>query len=1425
MNLSYYRDKGNKTITETRFFTDRKIYRPGQIVYFKGIVVNKTQNEFKVAPNYKTKVVFQDVNRQELSTQNFISNEFGSFHGSFIIPKGVLNGNMIIKNENGNLFFSVEEYKRPNFEIRLDTLKAQYRINDSVAIGGVVKTYSGTMLGNAQVKFKISRSQYSYWDYDSHWYGGNGEQLISGELKTDDEGRFQIRFLAAPEEGIDKTLKTVYNYQIEVDVTDLNGETQSAEKRIPISYTNLKLGSSISPILEKNKTKTIPVSALNFNGQKQDVNVSISVFKLEQPSKAYVNRMWNRPDQFTMDKETFYSYFPNAPYDNENDNKNWDAKNQVFQKEINTGEVEGFEINNLSSWESGAYKMLMKARDQYDEEVQSEHYFTLYSADNKQLPLPDFDWFNLCSDKAIPGDTCHFVIGSSAKNVSVLYELQQNNKVLVNKRIKLDSEQKRIGIPITRSHIGDLIINLVFIKDNEIYAHEKTISVQDPKRELKISLETFRPILSPGGSEEWKIKISGKNNQSVSAELLCTMTDASLETFRSNQWSFGFKPITYNDINWSTHYGFILESGISLNRTYYGRYFNKINLNFEDFFWNNSLNIFDKVNSQKMMIRGMAYTPPPPPTEMAALNMAEEELDEDVFFSVAKAEEFVKTESADINIRKNFNETAFFYPDLQTDEKGNIILKFKSPEALTRWKFMALAHTKDLRTAFLNQEVVTQKELMVSPNIPRFFRQGDTLFFNTKISNLSEKISKGQVELQFFDAENMQKMESMILDGTSIQKFEISKKSNKSIEWKILIPDNINALIYRLKASNKNHSDGEERMIPVLSNRILVSESLPIHINANETKSLRFEKLLQSDSLQSIKHHSLKLEMTSNPNWYAIQALPNIVESNQENAIALFNRFYANAMAAHILNANPRIKQVFKQWKTLSPDAFLSNLEKNQEIKSVLLAETPWLMEAKNDSERKRRLAVFFDLNTMNQELHSSLTKLLEFQLYDGSWTWYKGGRGSRYITQHILTGFLRMQKRGVLSLAQWEELKEPIKKAIYFSNQELREDFQNLKKREKIILDEDHLTNNQIHYLFALSYAEEVFELNEEMQTIFAYYLDQAQKYWMKRNNYLQGMIALTLSRKGDIETADLVMRSLKERSSSDEEMGMYWKQERGYYWYQAPIETQALLIEAFTEIHGDKRSVREMKKWLIKQKQTQLWATSKASVEAVNALFSQGVNVLDASEAVQVKLGDKQIKVENQEAGTGYYEKRWSGDKVKAEMGRIQLKNMNKQMTWGAIHWQYFEDLDKITTYETPLKIEKQLFVKETNKAKTILRPLSENRNLKIGDKVVSRIVIRVDRDMEFVHLKDMRASAFEPRNVFSRYQFQNGLAYYESTKDAATHFYFDRLSKGTYVFEYEMFVTQRGNFSNGITTIQCMYAPEFMSHSEGIKVVVIE
>jgi hypothetical protein len=610
---------------------------------------------------------------------------------------------------------------------------------------------------------------------------------------------------------------------------------------------------------------------------------------------------------------------------------------------------------------------------------------------------------------------------------------------------------------------------------------------------------------------------------------------------------------------------------------------------------------------------------------------------------------------------------------------------------------------------------------------------------------------------------------------------------------------------------------------------MLVTESLPLPVNGNETKNFRFEKLLKSGKSSSLKNFKYTLEFSSNPAWYAVQALPYMMESDHESADDVFARYYANSIASHLVNSSPRIKQVFDAWKNFTPDALLSNLEKNEELKSVILQETPWVLEAGSETERKQRIALLFDINRMSNELETSLRLLMQKQSPNGGWPWFEGMHESRNVTQNIVAGFGHLQQIGVVNVWENQDLRRMISRAIQFLDRELKKDYDKLKDHYPDGIEGSHISSLHIQYLYARSYFLKNMQNPKGITEAFSFYRDQAKEYWTDQNIYMQGMIALASNRLGMKSLPSQIMASIKEHALYSEEMGMYWRGNKsGYYWYQAPVETQALLIEAFDEIMFDKKSVEQMKIWLLKQKQTQDWKTSKATAEAVYALLLRGSGWLTDSKLAEIKIGRETVnplKLENTkiEAGTGYFKTSWPGSEIKPEMGNITVTNENENIAWGAVYWQYFEDLDKITGQETPLKLDKKLFVEHNTDAGPVIEPVTDGTILNVGDKIKVRIELRVDRNMEYVHMKDMRASAFEPVNAMSGYRYQDGLGYYQNIKDASVNFFFDYLRKGTYVFEYPLVVSQKGDFSNGITTIQCLYAPEFTSHSEGVRVEI--
>lgn len=780
-----------------------------------------------------------------------------------------------------------------------------------------------------------------------------------------------------------------------------------------------------------------------------------------------------------------------------------------------------------------------------------------------------------------------------------------------------------------------------------------------------------------------------------------------------------------------------------------------------------------------------------------------------------------------VKARKNLSETAFFLPNLKTDSKGKVSFNFTSPEALTAWKLRLLAHNKEAVSGYLEKNVITQKELMILPNFPRFFRENDTIVISAKISNVTAEAKTGIASLQFFDAVTMTPIDVKMSNAKNIKNFTASAFGNTTVTWKISIPENLQGMQYKIVAKSGHFSDGEENIIPVLTNNMLVTESIPIWVRENSTKQYTFENLKNNTS-STLKNHQLTLEYTSNPTWIAIQSLPYLMEYEHECSEQTFARFYANALASEIISNNPKVAAVFENWRKNGTP--ISKLEENEELKSILLAETPWLNDAQTEDQKKKNLALLFDLEKMKTSQEAAFEKLKQKQKASGGFSWFDGSEESEYITRHILAGLGHLSK--LTKTTDSNNKKDQIAKTgIPFLDTKFIEDYKNrtkdLKLSEKIIWGSPY---SNLHYLYTRSFYLEKHPLSDTLKKAVKLYLETAKNDWLNYSIYEKGLAALTLNRFDEKETAKKIIESLKETASSNEDSGMYWiANKSGWYWYQSPIETQALLIEAFAEVNNDKKSIDAMKVWLLKNKQTKNWPTTKSTTEAVYALLTQGTDWLSVKDNTVIKLGDEKIVTkklaENEkEAETGYIKLNWKAEEVKKEMASINIQNKSKVPGFGGVYWQYFEDLDKIKNNSgSVLSVSKELYLKKNTLKGDQLEKITSKNALKVGDLVTVRLIIISKEDTEYIHLKDMRASCFEPINVLSKYQYKDRLGYYTSTKDAATHFFFDRIDKGTYVIEYDIRVNNSGEFSNGITTIESMYAPEFASHTKGIRVKV--
>lgn len=1433
-------------------FTDRSIYRPGQTIYFKGIFTERNDEEHSILPNQKVRVVFRDVNYQEIKTQEFTTNAFGSFTGSFVAPVSGLMGSMTLESDYGTAYVQVEEYKRPKFEVTFEPVKKSYNLNDSVKVNGKAMSYAGANIDNAEVKYTVRRVAefpvWCWWGWRRPWFPSTSEKIIAtGTTTTDDNGNFSIDFTAVPDLSISKNFKPYFNYEITAEVVDINGETHDALTSVRVGYLAIDANLSLSDKLDYSKENKLSVSTNNLNGEPEPTDVNIKIYKLIEPQNPKKSRLWDEPDKFMMTQAEHDKLFPYEIYNNEDLMANWKKGNLVKAFNFNTGTQTEASLS-ANTLEQGAYILEFSCKDKNGNPIEFKKTFTTYANSDKSLSPKAFAYFNVEQTTVKSGDNINYTIGSSMPDAFAIVEIGFKGTLLEKKFISLNNEIKRFSYPVKQEHLGGIEINYVLVNKNRSYSGLQYISVPYEDKSLKIEWITFRDKLLPGQKEQWKLKISGANKEKVSSELLASMYDASLDAFLPHSFNFGLSQSYYSgflgsysaDAFGQKGSNIYISSGWNPTLPYAWHNYDELNLfglrlgNYYRYMYKTGLTSAMSMKSKSLeydMVsesasgKGMAEAPAPAPPGQAPVEVS--------FEMKKEAENSKSNEKPTVSPRTNMNETAFFFPQLQTDEEGNIILNFEMPEALTRWNFLGLAHTKDLKHQYFTKSVVTQKELMVTPNAPRFLREGDRIEFTTKITNLSDKSLEGTAELVLYDAITMKEISPKIMEAVAgafknigERKFSVEKGKNTAVSWTLMIPSGIDAITYKVIAQAENFSDGEQATLVVLPNRMMVTETMPLWVRGGDKKSFTFDKLLNNKST-TLKHYNLTLEMTSQPVWYAVQVLPYMMEYPYECAEQLFSRYYANTLASYIANQNPKIKTIFEKWK--NTDALLSNLEKNQELKSVILEETPWVREAQNETEQKKRIALLFDLTKMAAEQKKALDKLMQMQTPNGGFTWFPGMPDNRYITQHIVAGIGHLLKLNVINLKENKEVNDMLRKAVAYLDDRLWEDLENIKKFNPDYKTKNHLWYTSIHTLYARSFFD--YKMEEKNKEAYQYFLDQEKQYWLQQDLYSKGMIALTLFRNKDKTTADKIMVSLKQNAINSEELGMYWKANEtgGWYWYQAPVETQALLIEAFHEVANDDKSVDELKVWLLKQKQTTSWKSTKATAEACYALLLQGKDWTKSNQLVEVTMDNKVIDPITMggtvEPGTGYYKVSWKPEQIKPAMAKITLKKKDKGPAWGAVYWQYFEDLDKISGATTALQLTKKLFKEvSTNEGKKLVA-ITEQTPLQVGDIVKVRIELRTDRNMEYVHMKDLRAAGFEPVNVLSQYKYQDGLGYYESTKDVATHFFMDWMKKGVYVFEYAMRATIAGNFSNGITQIESMYAPEFKSHSKGERVTIVK
>jgi len=1416
---------------QTVIFTDRALYRPGQTVHFKGLclAIDQQQNNYRVIPQRDVVVVFQDVNGKEIERLQARSNDYGSFSGSFTAPRDRLMGQMLIRIEGqppGMSQVRVEEYKRPKFLVTVAPPKEAPRLNGNVAVTGKATAYTGAAIDGAKVRWRVVRQvRYPIWWYWRCWWmppqPEQSQEIAHGTTQTGAEGSFDIQFAARPDLSVDEQSEPTFQFVVHADVTDTTGETRSAQQSVNVGYTALAATLAASEWQVDDAPAEITVRTTTLDGEGQKAEGVLKIFALQQPAQVV------RPPLSP-------GYHPwviarggkdQAPPPDPSNPNAWPVGEAVFEQAVTTDA--GGQAKVSAQLPAGMYRARLETQDRFGKAVTAELPLQVLDPDAHKFPLRIAQLVAAPQWSLEPGGELRAIWGSGYDTARAFVEIEHRGKPLQSYWTEPGATQHAIVQPIEERLRGGFTLRVTMVRENRAYLETRRVEVPWSNKQLTVQWEHFVSKLEPAQKETWTAVVRGPDAKAAVAELVAALYDASLDAFLPHNWPGGLGVFYSDQPRVYSQFENQLK-GLQPIHANWRMEQKDGSLTYRHFPWEIIGNFYGYAFTRGQGSLGFGGGLGGDLPEAAALAADAAAPGEGLQMRKAMASNGRALEKSDaqadkgpgeppaagpdpgqVSARKNLNETAFFLPHLVAGEDGTVRIEFTMPEALTEWKFLGFAHDTQLRSGLLTDKVVTSKELMVQPNPPRFLREGDQLEFTVKVSNQSPTRQQGKVRLALADARTREKVDAQLGNVERDQVFDIPAGQSQSFSWKLSVPDDVGFLTYKALGSTGRLSDGEEGYLPVLSRRILVTESLPLPIRDAQTKTFDFARLRQSGQSDSLKHQSLTVEMVSNPAWYAVMALPYLMEFPHECTEQTFNRLYANALARHVANSDEKIRRTFDLWKQAGGDTLDSPLEKNEDLKAVLIEETPWLRQAQAESQARRNVGILFDENRLNQETERLLRKLAEQQYDDGRWPWFPGGPANDYITLYITTGFGRLRHLGAsIDVA-------PAVRSLGRLDAWATEMYQQIPAAHR---DENHLSTLIALYLYGRSFFLEDQAVADPHREAVDYWLGQARKYWLQlAERQSQGHLALALKRFGDAESARGIMASIKERSVSDEELGMFWRElELSWWWFRAPIETQAVMIEAFDEVMDDQQAVEDCKVWLLKQKQTQDWKTTKATADAIYALLLRGTNLLASDALVQVALGGETVQPEEVEAGTGYYAQRFAGAEVKPELGEITVKKVDAGVAWGSVHWQYLEDMSKITPYEgTPLKLEKQLYTRQPSPQGPQL--VRVERPVEVGDELVVRVVLRTDRDMEYVHLKDYRGSGTEPVNVLSQYKVQDGLYYYESTRDTASHFFIDYLPKGTYVFEYAVRVQHKGRYQTGMASIQCMYAPEFNSHSE--------
>lgn len=1400
--------------TRSTLITDRAIYRPGQTVYFKGLVYKGKDNDFKIASNEKVKITLFDASSKEVYQEVLVTNKYGSVDGNIQLPKVTSLGHFslrldVLSSNNGTgTNFRVEEYKRPTFEIKLDKPTETAKLDEEVSFTGNANAFAGYPISGAQVTYSVYRKWHTFWRF--FYPGTSGGDLIHEDtLQTDGEGKFDITFFAETDPNAEKN--AYYYYEVKVKVTDISGETHEKTEVLYLNRIGLSLQVEGPNRWLNHEDKSIKVEVVNLAGEPQKNHSGTLKVYQKIEDKYFLSRFWEQAESSFIKEEEFRKLYPYMKWDSYQ--KKSDELKLLKTVQFNSGDE--LKLQSILDKEQGEFIFEFESVTEHGDTLRTTKTISSIDVKSKKMPTKEALWTFVSSNEVKVGKSVDFQIGSSFKNAQALFTVTRKNKIIHQEWVKLN-ERFSFCYTMEEEDRGLVHFNALVYHNGQFFSSEQTVNVPFDNKKLIVKTSTFRDKLQPGEKEQWSFTIQDEKGTIKNAELAAVLYDASLDQIAGHSWSLWPYYPRYGNIRWSGSFSMTMNSIIDANHYNYGRGVGDLSYRFENLLYTPSRIYRLHARGGAVMTESFQTVTRDDISYMPSRDSASDEaVNEKSVIDNAGDEAPIKEEN--VTPRTNFNETAFFYPTIYANSEDEYVLNFTLPESLTKWKLLMLAHNKNMQVGEFQKEVEAHKELMVTANKPRFVRRGDKITFSAKVVNMTDEDQKVVVKLELRNPITEEVLDWILDEGIGFR-MTVPANSSKDVKWNLDI-GNDDLMEYTLTANGKTFSDGERDLIPVLSNRVLVTETEHIIIRDKGKSNHSFDGFVNKDS-ETIENKVYTIDYTDNLAWNAVLALPYLNMKNDQSLIGVVNSYYANAISRHIVEQHPRIETIFNQWKNYSPDALMSELEKNESLKTILLEETPWVMNAQNETEQRRRIAVLFELNQLKDNQQNMMNLLVQSQRGDGGFSWYKEGISSVYITQQVLLRLGQLKRMGI-DISSFTNMTQRANK--FLADKQL-ESYRKWKRDDNNFV----IPGMDLHWLYVRSVMGET--ATGELQELIEYYQANLKKNWTKLNPYEQALAGIYFKREEFNKEANLVYASLMDRAKKNTHLGMYWVENSGYFWNQNSISSQSMIAQFFQEMNASASIMEEVRLWLILNKETSDWGTSIQTADAIAGILLTSGDYLKASPAPKIIVGGKELvyttKTNNQQIevdyteGLGQVKNTWSGEEIKSDLGNISIEKSSEGPAALNLYWQYMEDLSAVQSSSNSSMSIKKKYYRIVPGAKK--ENLEETNSFTVGDKIQIEIIVTVVRDLDYVHIKDLRPAGFEPTSTVSSYRWGD-ISYYESPKDVSMDFFVERMQRGTYKMTYTVYATHSGEFNSGLATIQCQYAPAFSANSGTVDISI--